>query len=229
MAYLCAVTMLVLIRHAQTPSNVAGALDTGVPGPGLTDLGLEQAEVLRQGFNHGATGVVYASSMRRAQQTAAPIASDLGARIEIRDGLREISAGYLEMRSDTAAVEEYHDFIHACADGRPTSIPGGESGDQVLGRFDAVVAEMAEAADGLAVAVSHGAMIRTWAGRRAANLTGDFVLAHPLRNTGIVVLEGDPAGGWTAVTWDATPLDATPVPTGPPGPAGEPDAGTDSP
>ena len=32
-------TSTLLIRHGQTPSNVAGALDTGRPGPGLTALG----------------------------------------------------------------------------------------------------------------------------------------------------------------------------------------------
>ena len=37
---------LLLIRHGQTPSNVLGALDTLVPGPGLTPLGLEQAAAI---------------------------------------------------------------------------------------------------------------------------------------------------------------------------------------
>ena len=34
---------LLLIRHAQTPANVRGELATARPGPGLTDLGLQQA------------------------------------------------------------------------------------------------------------------------------------------------------------------------------------------
>ena len=35
---------LILIRHGQTHSNVAHALDTTVPGADLTDLGREQAD-----------------------------------------------------------------------------------------------------------------------------------------------------------------------------------------
>ena len=37
---------LILIRHGETPSNVRGSLDTSLPGPGLTDLGQEQAEAI---------------------------------------------------------------------------------------------------------------------------------------------------------------------------------------
>ncbi|MCM1975585.1 histidine phosphatase family protein, partial [Streptomyces sp. G1] len=34
---------LLLVRHGQTPTNVDYLLDTAVPGPGLTELGLAQA------------------------------------------------------------------------------------------------------------------------------------------------------------------------------------------
>ena len=31
---------LILVRHGQTPSNIERLLDTGAPGPGLTELGI---------------------------------------------------------------------------------------------------------------------------------------------------------------------------------------------
>ncbi|POC80683.1 histidine phosphatase family protein, partial [Vibrio vulnificus] len=34
---------LILIRHGQTESNVHRLLDTAMPGPGLTELGQQQA------------------------------------------------------------------------------------------------------------------------------------------------------------------------------------------
>ena len=37
---------LILVRHGQTSSNVAGLLDTDEPGAGLTGVGLEQAAAL---------------------------------------------------------------------------------------------------------------------------------------------------------------------------------------
>ena len=37
---------LILVRHGQTPSNIHGLLDTDAPGPGLTELGLAQAEAV---------------------------------------------------------------------------------------------------------------------------------------------------------------------------------------
>lgn len=212
---------LLLIRHAETPSNVTRLLDTGVPGPGLTDLGREQAALLPQEFDHGRPDVLFVSSMQRTQHTAAPLATRFGLEPVIRPGLREISAGHLELRGDDEAVEVYHGFLGATAGGRDAELAAGETTADVLTRFDAVVAEMVATGGDLLVAFSHGAVIRAWTGRRAVNLDEDFILAHPLRNTGQVLLEGHPDSHWVARSWDATVLDDTPVPTGVSGPGGE--------
>jgi len=51
-----------LIRHGQTPSNVLGLLDTAVPGPGLTDLGVEQAAAIPGALHDQSLTAVFASS-----------------------------------------------------------------------------------------------------------------------------------------------------------------------
>jgi hypothetical protein len=33
-----------------------------------------------------------------------------------------------------------------------------------------------------------------------------LMLTHPLSNTGIVVVDGSPQGGWTMESWDGTPV-----------------------
>ncbi|MGI4895132.1 MAG: hypothetical protein ACRYF3_08480, partial [Janthinobacterium lividum] len=71
-----------------------------------------------------------------------------------------------------------------------------------------------------AMIVSHGAAIRTWAGARVANLTGDFVIEHGLVNAGVVALSGSPEDGWTCERWVGAVLESRQA-VGV-GPAGEP-------
>lgn len=212
---------LFLIRHGQTPSNLLGALDTGVPGPPLTDLGREQAQVVRDELVDSGVEAIYVSSMRRTHETAAPTAAALGLPVLVRDGLRELAAGELEMNSDDASIERYLRFMTACARGQEDELPGGEAATAVIDRFDAVIEELAGTGAAAAVAFSHGAVLRAWTGLRVHNLSAEFTLEHSLRNTGTVVLDGAPGTGWIARTWDTTPLDDTGVPAGPTGPAGE--------
>jgi probable phosphoglycerate mutase len=56
------------------------------------------------------------------------------------------------------------------------------------------------------VVVSHGAAIRVWTGARVANLGDGFTAENHLENTGVVVLEGSPETGWTALSWAGRPL-----------------------
>ncbi|NUP73883.1 MAG: histidine phosphatase family protein [Sinomonas sp.] len=205
---------LLLIRHGQTPSNVIRALDTGAPGPGLTELGIQQATDLVAALADEEICALFASNLHRAQLTAAPLAKALGLEVEIREGLREIGAGCLEMRSDAASIVAYHGVLEAWMRGQhEVMLDGGEACTDVYARFNAVIAEVEEMAVSLAATppgpagpavaiVSHGAMIRAWCGRHAVNVGADFVAAQTLTNTGIVVLSGSSAEGWTIETWD---------------------------
>lgn len=195
---------LVLLRHGQTPSNVLGLLDTAPPGPGLTDLGLMQAAAVPDALGTEKIEAVFASSQLRAQLTAEPLARARGLDVQIRDGLREIAAGELEMRGDPEAVHRYIGTLLAWLAGDlGRRMPGGQDGHEVLERFDAAVAEIASAVtgDGGAVAVSHGAAIRVWATLRAENLARTLGESSHLGNTGAVMLDGNPDSGWHATRW----------------------------
>ncbi|AMB59235.1 histidine phosphatase family protein [Microterricola viridarii] len=198
---------LILIRHGQTPSNVIGALDTTVPGPGLTELGLQQASIVGALLGDEPIAAVYASSQKRAQQTAEPLARLRAVDLHVRDGLREVTAGELEMLTDRDSVREYIGTCMAWANGElDARIRGGENGHEAFGRFDEVIAEIVASGAETAAVVSHGAMLRSWAGFAARNLDAGFVAERPLPNTGVVVLNGD-TSGWHAESWrgDAVP------------------------
>ena len=40
-----------------------------------------------------------------------------------------------------------------------------------------------------------------WVAGRAGNLPVGFAEAHPLQNTGVVVLDGSPGSGWRVESW----------------------------
>ena len=216
---------LILVRHGQTPSNIEQLLDTDVPGPGLTELGLAQAAALPQALGHEQVSAVYASNLIRTQLTAEPLANALAQPIEVRDGLREIYAGNLEMRGDPESIRSYLRTIYAWVHGDlSVSMPGGPDGAETLGRFDDVVSELQRAGHQVPVIFSHGAIIRAWATSRARNVAPDFIIHNALSNTGIVVLESrmrpevqDPS--WELLTWMGQAV----------GGAALEDAGTDGP
>jgi len=201
---------LVLVRHGQTPSNVLGLLDTEPPGPGLTELGRQQADELPEILAGEQIESVYASTAMRAQQTAAPLARALGLEVLIRPGLREIAAGNWEMLDDEFSVRGFLALIgrwmQGSSDERSPG-PKGESGREVLQRFDEVVAEVAATGVAGAALVAHGAVNRFWASVNAENLPDDFGASHPLRNAGIVVLSGDPDRGWVVQSWTGADID----------------------
>ena len=194
---------LILVRHGQTPSNLGGLLDTDEPGAHLTDLGRRQAEALPGALGGEAFEVLYASTLVRTQQTAAPLASAAGLEVQVRPGVREISAGELEMLGDPGSVRIYLETAFAWSAGDlDRRMPGGEDGHEVFGRYDAVVEEVVASGARTAVVVSHGAIIRAWCAARAANVTTGLAARHALSNTGAVVLDGTPRAGWTALTWE---------------------------
>ena len=198
---------LILIRHGQTPSNVDHSLDTGVPGPGLTELGQAQAAALPEALEGEPVDGIFASNLLRTQLTAQPLAAALGLPVNIRPGLREISAGSLEMRNDRDAVIAYLKTVYSWVRGDlGVHMPGGPNGHETFARFDAVIEELQAAGLKNPVVVSHGAMMRAWCTARAENTEPDFIVENALSNTGVAVMETAEAGGgapapWNLLTW----------------------------
>ncbi|MET0865469.1 MAG: histidine phosphatase family protein [Nakamurella sp.] len=207
---------LLLIRHGQTPSNVLGLLDTAGFGPELTDLGRQQAAALPETLVDERIDAIYASSQHRAQLTAAPLAAARGLQVQIRDGIREVGAGDLEMAGDDRSVRTYQQTVRRWMTGElDLTMPGGPSGAEVLARFDAVVAEAVDqlrrsvGADGTAVLVAHGTVLRLWATVRASDLASiEGALGHPhsLQNTGMIIVDEQPGGGWRLLSWAGRPI-----------------------
>ncbi len=196
---------LLLLRHAQTPSNVSGQLDARTPGPGLTDLGERQAEAVPDALAGVPIDRIAVSTLLRTQLTAAPLAGRRGLDPVITEGVEEIGAGDLSMRSDAEAWQGYRETVTAWALGDlDRRMPGGQDGWEFMERFDAAIAGIAATGSENPVVVSHGGAIRAWAWHRTGG--GALTGTTPLSNTGLVELDGDPGSGWRLVSWPSTPV-----------------------
>ena len=222
-------TRLLLVRHGQTPSNVLGLLDTALPGPGLTDLGTRQAAELIESLADEVIEYVVTSAARRAIETATPFSESRGLEIDSREGLREVQAGGWEMSGAEDDIVGYMRTIRAWMDGdldERTPGPTGESGRDVLARFDEVVEQVVRANPGrkTVLLVAHGAVLRFWATYRSTNVDPAFSSVRVLRNTGLIVLEGEPASGWQCLSWTDAPPESLGItePLAESGPAADP-------
>jgi probable phosphoglycerate mutase len=188
-----------LVRHGQTVNNVARLLDTAYPGASLTDLGRAQAEALVETFRDHPVDAIYVSDLIRTHETAAPLAQHRGLDVHVRAGIREIQAGEFEMSPE---FEGYIQTIVGWLSGRQdVRMPGGETGHEVLTRFDEVLEEAYAVGHETVVLISHGAVIRTWAMSRADNLEPEVMRTVSMDNTVVVEVHGAPGERWRVVRW----------------------------
>ncbi|MCX2932495.1 histidine phosphatase family protein [Mycobacterium sp. CVI_P3] len=194
---------LTFIRHAESEANADGVIDTSVPGPALTSTGQKQAAALAERLKGNGYDGVYASKMVRTQQTAAPMAKELGKQVTVLPGLDEISAGWFNGDSVESAART---FMVAPADwlrgDTSFSIPGSVSGNEFNSEFTAAVQRIYDSGNSKPVAFSSAASIMMWTLMNARNGKDSLATDHPLPNTGRVVLTGSPVTGWTLVDWD---------------------------
>lgn len=191
------------IRHAQSESNASGTIDTTVPGPGLSPEGKEQAEQLARQLGHKDYDSVYASTMTRAQQTAAPLAAALGKQVEVLPGIQEIDAGWFNGKPESMAKSTYMvaqaDWLNGDVS---NSIPGSVSGKEFNDQFTAAVNRIYNSGHRNPIVVSHRNSIMVWTLLNAQNAKDSLMDSHPIPNTGRVVISGNPMTGWTLVDWD---------------------------
>jgi len=174
---------LLIIRHGETPLNVARVLQPAATP--LSTHGQAQAAALAQRLRGGApvapTGIV-SSDLPRALQTAQAIAEACGLGLRTSPLLHERNFGDLRgLPYDTLG------FDPLTADDAP---PGGES----KARFSArcaqawlwVLAQQAALGGPLAV-VTHGLVIREWLQRGPLTVPADLVLPGGLANTSLTL------------------------------------------
>jgi broad specificity phosphatase PhoE len=185
-----------------------------VPGPELTDLGEQQAEAIAQQLKNGGYDSIYVSDMIRTHQTAAPLEAllpDLPVREE--SGIHEISAGIFEGSPIDSGLGRIGYFLIPVAwtlGLRSLPIPGGETGNGFEARVNGAIDDVIANGDTNPLFFSHGATIMVWTMMNVDNPDVLLMLTHPLGNTAVVVVTGNPDDGWMLQSWDGIAISQNP-------------------
>lgn len=152
-------TRLVLIRHAEPDDAVRGRSYGRLDVP-LSSAGREQARAIAATLRDLVLDAVYTSPLRRALETAEPLAAERNLEPVVHEGLRELDFGEIEGMSFAAVEEARPELFRAwMTDPTGTRFPGGEAfaelRERVLGAAGEIRARHASAA-----IVAHGGVTR---------------------------------------------------------------------
>lgn len=205
-------TTLVCVRHG---AYVGAPIWTSEPpGPGLTDVGREQARALVPELAGRNVRHVWTSHLRRAEETGDVLCSGLGVGRTVLAGLREVSYGDVEGLSDPSVIGDVDAAFVAWLEGDlDRRVRGGDSGREVLDRVADALQTVADQHRGeTVVVVAHGGVLGLALAALCAEVSPALVLAHPLANCDRVevVHDGD---AWRATSWAGEPLGPPQPPT----------------
>jgi broad specificity phosphatase PhoE len=153
------VTRILLVRHGQSEWNAQGRWQ-GQADPQLSDHGREEAR-LAAGALRGFGGLVFASPLLRARETAEIISSAVGdGAVLIDPDLREVDVGEFSGLTNDEIEERLPDEWRTLRAGKLEAFPGGESRAHFLERVLGALARLASHHPGAEVlAVAHGGAI----------------------------------------------------------------------
>jgi probable phosphoglycerate mutase len=203
-------TRIVLIRHGESASNAGGWLSGQETCGGLTDLGVAQAEALRDRLDIDPMmkpDRVVVSTMRRAVHTAEIAAAPTGLEVEQFADLMERTSGEAEGLSIAEYTERYGRA--PWTDWSNPLSPGGESGNEFFTRVTSAIDRVAEEGRGRTTwVVCHGGVIMVTAiGRWPGGVTdgrsdlSTIPLASPM-NSSISEWTVEQTGGWRMVRFN---------------------------
>ncbi|HEY5883534.1 MAG TPA: histidine phosphatase family protein [Pyrinomonadaceae bacterium] len=150
---MAATTHVLLIRHGQSRGNAEGRFGGHTDTP-LSARGRRQAEATAEALASEKFAAIYSSDLKRAVQTAEPLARATRAKLITSDAFRERSVGVMEgLTFEEAAAQHpeqyaallHRDFEHV--------LQGGESYRQTLDRASKKLDEAIEKHRGGRIAV----------------------------------------------------------------------------
>ncbi|PRY49593.1 putative phosphoglycerate mutase [Geodermatophilus tzadiensis] len=202
-------TEVLLVRHGSAAHQGLTSPDgpdvlEGQADPPLTPAGAAQAEAVARRLGQMAVDGVFVTSLRRTQQTAAPLAEALGLEPEVVADLREISLGELEGDEFERRRQAGDPVLaRAFAEQRWDVIPGAESMHSFAQRVSRGLKRVADVVgpDAAAVAIVHGGVVA----ELCHQVTGSdrFAFVH-VENASITTLLRTDEGRWRLRTFNDT-------------------------
>ncbi len=180
-------TRIYLVRHGATYWNATGRAQ-GQADIELNETGKRQSERLAEEFRGADVAAIYSSDLKRAIDTATPIAAALGLEVRVDPAFSEIDQGEWQGLTPGEIQSRWPDLWGPARHYRAR--PGGESPEQVRDRaLEGLTRVTRNHPEGEVIVVSHGGTIRWIA---AAALGFDLVESASLRgvsNGGVVTVD----------------------------------------
>jgi 2,3-bisphosphoglycerate-dependent phosphoglycerate mutase len=152
---------LVLVRHAQ-PVRVEQGTVHGPADPGLSEQGHAQAARLADWLATEPIGAVLTSPLRRARETAAPVAETMGLAVHVDAGITEYDAtagSYIPIEELRAAKDERW---FATIEGRWADVGGVDPGEFQAQVVPAVEELIGRFGGQRVVVVTHGGVLNVY-------------------------------------------------------------------
>jgi probable phosphoglycerate mutase len=209
---------IVVVRHGASEAALPGEtfpLIDGQGDPALSEVGRDQAQCVARELADERFSGAFVSTLRRTQETAAPLAEKIGPDPTVLPDLREVFLGELEGGEYRIKVAEGDPLVAEIAQReRWDVIPGAESPEEFAGRLRAAIETISGSvpAGTVAVAFAHGAVIGQLCAMATDSRPFAFIHADNGSISRLVVHED---GRWLLRSFNETRhLD---IPTGPVG------------
>lgn len=151
------------LRHGESAGNAQPGRDLPDSiGDQLTERGRRQAELAARHLTGLGVDRLWSSPLRRARETARPLAAMLGLEVEVREELRELreADGHGELSGEQQRLRRWSAWMAEHPEDPGFAPPGGESFAEVYARVDSVKAALLERPQERVLAVSHGIFLR---------------------------------------------------------------------
>lgn len=179
---------LYFMRHGETVWNTERRYQ-GMTDIELSDEGIRQAKCVAERFKNIHIDKIYSSPLKRAIETARPIAENKGLEIISEDAFREIHFGEWEGMTVPDLTQKYGDrYINFIREPHNYGFPGEENIDNVIKRIKPSIDRIIENDDGDVLIVSHGGIIRLMI-MYIMGLDNSWFTKMWINNTGISIIE----------------------------------------
>ena len=192
------VTTIYIIRHGESESNVYAqenpdkpASQFGELGASLTDKGRDQATEVAEHLKDVAFTAVLSSDLNRARETGEIVAEHHNLPVLTYDRIRERYFGDDLSQVRKKEIEKALDDLNEEEKLAFRYLPHGESGYDVINRFETFLQEIIPQYRGKTIAIiSHGYVMRSFM-IHAGYAKYDELLSGTIDNAGYFVVESD--------------------------------------
>lgn len=198
---------IIFARHGESTANTLHVFSNREAVHPLTEKGRIQAQELAGRLACFRFAKIYSSPVLRAVETTMIVCNHIEGNFIITEALREFDVGEFEGRDDEQA---WSDFSQLWKDwylnGKPEKkIPGGESLTETRQRAESFINQLirdSKTNDEI-LCVTHGGILNAVIPGLTNPPDYEFVWAHPLKNTDLVILDWDGAQ-WKCLLWAET-------------------------